>query len=108
MYIASLAAALAVSFLSLSATAQGTGKVDSVTCGNNRYTRTQLDQAAAEGCRLIAARQQLGTNNYPHAFNNREGLVFTTSGPYQEWPIISNGNYTGGQFGCRSFRLRNC
>ncbi|OHE94370.1 guanyl-specific ribonuclease N1 [Colletotrichum orchidophilum] len=74
---------------------QGTTDVGTVTCGDNRYSKKQIDDAAAEGCRLYAANQQIGTSQYPHRFNNRENLVFATSGPYQEFPIITSGNYTG-------------
>lgn len=74
---------------------QGTTSLDTVTCGSNKYSQQQVDEAVGEGCRLIAANQQLGTNKYPHTFNNREGLVFATSGPYQEFPILRSGNYTG-------------
>ncbi|PKS05010.1 hypothetical protein jhhlp_008376 [Lomentospora prolificans] len=91
--------AILLSLLGLSAARlerrQGTTSLESVTCGSNKYTQKQVDEAVGEGCRLIAANQQLGTNKYPHRFNNREGLVFATSGPYQEFPILKSGNYTG-------------
>ncbi|KAF9876780.1 hypothetical protein CkaCkLH20_05626 [Colletotrichum karsti] len=74
---------------------QGTADINQVRCADARYSRKQIDEATAEGCRLYAANQQLGTSQYPHRFNNREGLAFTTTGPYQEFPIISSGNYTG-------------
>ncbi|GKT41591.1 guanyl-specific ribonuclease F1 [Colletotrichum spaethianum] len=74
---------------------QGTANVGSVTCGDNSYSRQQLEEAAAEGCRLHAANQQVGASEYPHRFNNRENLSFATSGPFQEFPIIPSGNYTG-------------
>jgi hypothetical protein len=79
------------------AAAQGTASISSVTCGNYKYTRKQVDEATGEGCRLFAAGQQIGNNNYPHQFNNREALVFATSGPYQEFPILTSGNYTGSE-----------
>lgn len=81
------------------ATAQsvtGTSSLSSVTCGSNRYSAQQILDATTEACRLYAANQQLGTNNYPHQFNNREGLIFAASGPYQEFPVIAGGAvYTG-------------
>ncbi|KAK5652009.1 hypothetical protein OQA88_10912 [Cercophora sp. LCS_1] len=77
------------------ASAQGTAGISSVTCGSNKYTKKQVDEATAEGCRLHQAGQQIGNNNYPHQFNNREALVFAASGPYQEFPIVTSGNYTG-------------
>ncbi|KAL8382329.1 hypothetical protein RB595_006219 [Gaeumannomyces hyphopodioides] len=75
---------------------QGTAALDTVTCGSNSYSRAKVEAATAEGCRLNAAGQTLGTNRYPHTFNNREKLVFSASGPFQEFPILSSGqNFTG-------------
>ncbi|KAL2133707.1 hypothetical protein VTI74DRAFT_1883 [Chaetomium olivicolor] len=74
---------------------QGTTSLASVTCGSTTYTKKQVDDAVAEGCRLYAANEQIGTSKYPHQFNNREGLVFAASGPYQEFPILQSGVYAG-------------
>ncbi|KAJ0165063.1 Guanyl-specific ribonuclease F1 [Colletotrichum tanaceti] len=73
----------------------GTANIGTVTCGDNRYSKKQIEEATAEGCRLHAVNQQLGSSQYPHRFNNRENLAFASSGPYQEFPIVSSGNYTG-------------
>ncbi|SPO04350.1 related to Guanyl-specific ribonuclease F1 [Cephalotrichum gorgonifer] len=76
---------------------QGTGGITSVTCGSNRYTVSQLNAATSRGCQLYASGQTVGSNNYPHTFNNREGLPLETSGPYQEFPILKSGSvYNGG------------
>ncbi|KAK4203225.1 Ribonuclease/ribotoxin [Triangularia verruculosa] len=80
-------------------TAQGTAGIGQVSCGNNNWSKAQIDEALAEGCRLHEDGEQLGNNKYPHRFNNREGLVFTASGPYQEFPIVRNGAYSGGSPG---------
>lgn len=77
------------------ATTPGTANLGSLTCGTKTYSRRQVDEATAEGCRLYSEGQQIGNSKYPHRFNNREGLVFATSGPYQEFPIIAGGNYSG-------------
>ncbi|KAK2023187.1 ribonuclease [Colletotrichum zoysiae] len=74
---------------------QGLVAMNSVTCGDNSYSRQQLQDATAEGCRLYLAGEQVGTSEYPHRFNNRENLVLATAGPYQEFPIIPSGNYSG-------------
>ncbi|KAF6824605.1 guanyl-specific ribonuclease N1 [Colletotrichum musicola] len=74
---------------------QGTSSLDAVRCADARYSRRQVEEATAEGCRLHAAKETLGNSKYPHTFNNRESLVFAASGPYQEFPIIASGNYTG-------------
>ncbi|KAL2186133.1 Ribonuclease/ribotoxin [Thermothelomyces heterothallicus CBS 203.75] len=76
---------------------QGTDSLSSVTCGSTSYTKQEIDDAVAEGCRLYAAGEQLGTSNYPHRFNNREGLTFSISGPFQEFPLLASGAvYSGG------------
>lgn len=76
-------------------TRQGT-TLGSLTCGTTSYTKKQVDDAVAEGCRLYASREQLGTSKYPHQFNNREALVFAASGPYQEFPILEGGRLYSG------------
>lgn len=90
---------LTTAFAALAAaqTVTGTSSLSSVTCGSNRYSAQQILDATTEACRLYAANQQLGTNNYPHQFNNREGLVFAASGPYQEFPVIAGGAVYAGR-----------
>ncbi|PKS11278.1 hypothetical protein jhhlp_003040 [Lomentospora prolificans] len=78
---------------------QGTSGITSVKCGSNTYSRSQLNSATSKGCSLHAAGQTLGSNKYPHTFNNREGLPLATSGPYQEFPILTSGVYSGGSPG---------
>ncbi|KAJ4291400.1 hypothetical protein N0V88_005993 [Collariella sp. IMI 366227] len=78
-------------------TRQGTTSLGSLTCGTTSYTKKQVDDAVAEGCRLYASREQLGTSKYPHQFNNREALVFAASGPYQEFPILEGGRIYSGR-----------
>ncbi|KAK4124391.1 ribonuclease-domain-containing protein, partial [Parathielavia appendiculata] len=75
---------------------QGTASLSNVTCGRASYTKHQVDAAVAEGCRLHAAGEQLGSSKYPHRFNNYEGLVFAVSGPYQEFPILNSGSVYSG------------
>ncbi|KAK1598436.1 ribonuclease [Colletotrichum navitas] len=74
---------------------EGVISISKAICGDNSYTRQQIEEATAEGCRLYFAGEQVGTSEYPHRFNNRENLVLATAGPYQEFPIIPSGNYTG-------------
>ncbi|KAM7219452.1 guanyl-specific ribonuclease N1 [Rhypophila decipiens] len=73
----------------------GTNSIANVTCGSNTYSQQQIEEATAEGCRLYDQGQQIGNSKYPHKFNNREGLVFASSGPYEEFPIIRSGVYAG-------------
>ncbi|ELQ41822.1 guanyl-specific ribonuclease F1 [Pyricularia oryzae Y34] len=70
-----------------------------VTCGNNNYSSNQVQAAVDRGCSLFASGSTVGSNNYPHRFNNREQLPFPIDGPYQEFPILNNKVYTGGSPG---------
>lgn len=80
-------------------TRQGTSSLSEVTCGRSVYSKQQVDLAVAEGCRLYAAPSSQRPNNYPHKFNNFEGLTFAAAGPYQEFPILASGSvYSGSEF----------
>lgn len=76
-----------------------------VSCGRAEYTYEQIDEAAEAACEHFKAKTTVGRNNYPHRFNNRERLEFDSiKGPYQEFPILSNGRvFTGGTpTGCQA------
>ncbi|EGY13425.1 Extracellular guanyl-specific ribonuclease like protein [Verticillium longisporum] len=67
-----------------------------VSCGSNVYTDEQIQEAADEACRLFESGRQLGRNNYPHRYNNFEGFTFDNiRGPFQEFPLLRRGVYTG-------------
>lgn len=69
------------------------------TCGSVVYSAAAVNAAAQKGCSYYKAGTQVGSNAYPHTFNNREGFSFSVSGPYLEFPILSSGAlYTGGMF----------
>ncbi|KIY70262.1 ribonuclease-domain-containing protein [Cylindrobasidium torrendii FP15055 ss-10] len=71
----------------------------SVTCGSNVYTLAQVKSATAAGYAQVG--NPIGSNSYPHKFNNYEGLSMWCSGEssYQEWPILKSGTYSGGSPG---------
>ncbi|KAJ1324147.1 ribonuclease U2 [Microdochium nivale] len=65
------------------------------TCGSVVYSAAAVSAAAQRACANYKNNNTPG--NYPHTFNNREGFVFATSGPYIEFPIMKSGSlYTGG------------
>jgi hypothetical protein len=67
-------------------------------CGSVSYTATAVNAAAQKGCSYYQAGTQVGSNDYPHTYNNNEGFSFAVSGPYLEFPILSSGAlYTGGK-----------
>lgn len=68
------------------------------TCGTVCYYQTTIDAAVAAGYKLYKAHKQEG--KYPHTENNYEGFDFAVSGPYQEYPLMSDFQaYDGGSPG---------
>lgn len=61
------------------------------------YSAGQVTSAVNQGCNLYQSGSQIGSNNYPHAYNNYEGFDFAVGGPWQEFPL-TRGGYTGGEF----------
>ncbi|KAG8717492.1 hypothetical protein FRC09_014183 [Ceratobasidium sp. 395] len=68
------------------------------TCSKISFTSDQIDAAASEAEKHIAARRDVGNNNYPHVFNNRERFTFNEgcNKPFFEFPIFQDKVYTGG------------
>lgn len=67
------------------------------TCGSTSYTASQVSAAAAAACQYYKAGTTAGSSTYPHKYNNYEGFNFAVAGPWQEFPILSSGVYTGGE-----------
>ncbi|KAK0205382.1 guanyl-specific ribonuclease C2 [Desarmillaria ectypa] len=82
----------------------------SVTCGSNTYSLSAVKGAVSHGYSLID--DPIGSNSYPHKFNNYEGLNLWCSGEsaYNEvceraipkrdtdvgqFPILKSGLYSG-------------
>jgi len=61
------------------------------------YSASQVSAAVSQGCQYYRNNQQVGSNDYPHRYNNYEGFDFRNSGPWQEFPIVRSGVYTGGE-----------
>ncbi|KAM3416180.1 hypothetical protein BST61_g7788 [Cercospora zeina] len=69
-------------------------------CGGVSYSAGAVRAALNQGYNYYRNGEQVGSNDYPHTYNNREGFSFRVSGPYQEFPLLANGNvYTGGSPG---------
>lgn len=62
------------------------------------YSASQVNAAVNQACNYYENGQQVGSNDYPHKYNNYEGFDFQASGPWQEFPILKSGVYTGGKF----------
>ncbi|KAH8593782.1 hypothetical protein B0O99DRAFT_595894 [Bisporella sp. PMI_857] len=70
------------------------------TCGTVVYTAAAVNAASVRAYNHYTAGTTVGSNSYPHTFNNNEGFSFAVAGPYQEFPILSSGAiYTGGSPG---------
>ena len=68
------------------------------TCGSVFYSAAAVNSASVRACNLWRAGTTIGSNSYPHTFNNREGFSFAVAGPYVEFPIMSSGAiYSGGK-----------
>ncbi|KAK0194448.1 guanyl-specific ribonuclease C2 [Armillaria mellea] len=67
-----------------------------VTCGSNSYTPAKVQDAINNGHTHLSS----PINNYPHRYNNYEGLTMRCTGNvYYEFPIRPSGSYTGGSPG---------
>ncbi|KAK7753476.1 hypothetical protein SLS62_004551 [Diatrype stigma] len=87
----------ALSAWSVSAGAVQTREDCVATCGTVCYWQSDIDDAVAAGYKLFKAGDTVGDNDYPHAFDNREGFDIPVDGPWQEFPILSTYKpYTGG------------
>ncbi|KAI0200709.1 guanine specific ribonuclease N1 [Astrocystis sublimbata] len=70
------------------------------TCGDVCYSQSDLDAAVSQGYGYQEDGEQVGSNDYPHQYNNYEGFNFPDPGPWYEFPILSSGAaYTGGSPG---------
>ncbi|KAG4223676.1 hypothetical protein PC116_g27859 [Phytophthora cactorum] len=70
------------------------------TCGKVCYWQEDIDEAVEQGYSLHEAGKTVGSNDYPHQFNNREGFDFPGQAPYYEFPILNSFDpYDGGSPG---------
>ncbi|KAI1122910.1 guanine specific ribonuclease N1 [Nemania abortiva] len=70
------------------------------TCGSVCYTQSDLDTAVEQGYGYYEDGETVGSNDYPHQYNNYEDFDFPDAGPWYEFPILSSGGaYTGGSPG---------
>lgn len=72
------------------------------------YSASQVSAAVNQGCNYYSSGQTVGSNDYPHRYNNYEGFDFRASSPWQEFPILRSGVYTGGEFEASKALLRFC
>lgn len=72
-------------------------RYEEATCGNAFYSSSQIAAAADAACEHFQDGTQAGSSSYPHTYNNWEEFDFKgLPGPFQEFPVVSGGVYTGG------------
>ena len=72
-------------------------RYEEATCGNAYYSASEVADAADAACGYFQDGDTAGGSSYPHRYNNYEGFDFKGfPGPFQEFPIVGSGVYTGG------------
>ncbi|KAI1375850.1 hypothetical protein F4677DRAFT_102775 [Hypoxylon crocopeplum] len=70
------------------------------TCGSVCYWQEDIDEAVKQGYGLYQSGDTVGSNDYPHEYEDREGFDFPGAAPYYEFPILSSFDpYDGGSPG---------
>ncbi|CAZ85453.1 unnamed protein product [Tuber melanosporum] len=75
--------------------------ITGVNCHGYIFTPAQVSNAANAALSHLNAGTQVGSNDYPHQYNNREGFIFNSGcwPPYYAFPIFRDHVYTGGSPG---------
>lgn len=63
------------------------------------YSQTNIDDAATAALSYYAQGTTVGSDSYPHQYEDYEGFSFSCSAPYLEFPILTSGTYSGGSPG---------
>ncbi|KAI0816393.1 guanine specific ribonuclease N1 [Xylaria sp. FL0064] len=70
------------------------------TCGSVCYYQSDIDEAVSQGYGYFQDGETVGSQDYPHQYNDYEGFDFPDPGPWYEFPILSTYKaYTGGEPG---------
>ncbi|KAG9121322.1 hypothetical protein FRC07_002749 [Ceratobasidium sp. 392] len=72
--------------------------VTAADCDGFTFTSAQVAAAASAAATHVSKGTTVGSNSYPHVFNNREGFTFNSGcrAPYYEFPLFRGSVYTGG------------
>ncbi|QRV93470.1 guanyl-specific ribonuclease F1 [Ceratobasidium sp. AG-Ba] len=72
--------------------------VTAADCDGFTFTAAQVSAAASAAASRVASGTTVGSNSYPHVFNNREGFTFNSGcrAPFYEFPLFRSQVYTGG------------
>ncbi|KAL6797776.1 Ribonuclease/ribotoxin [Trichoderma sp. SZMC 28013] len=70
------------------------------TCGSTCYWQSDIDDALSAGYSHYKSGSTIGSDDYPHQYNDYEGFSFPTASPWYEFPILNTFKvYTGGSPG---------
>ena len=70
------------------------------TCGTTCYSSSDISAAVQQGYTYYSNDETVGSDKYPHQYEDYEGFTFPDSGPYYEFPILSDEEvYSGGSPG---------
>ncbi|KAG5986030.1 hypothetical protein E4U43_005726 [Claviceps pusilla] len=74
---------------------------ESAVCNTYQYSAAAVSAAVDAACPRVKKSTTVGDNSYPHRYNNYEKFSLKgLSGPFYEFPIMSNGQvYYGGNPG---------
>ncbi|KAI8634700.1 ribonuclease-domain-containing protein [Xylariaceae sp. FL1651] len=90
----------AVSAVTVSATVVDKRATCVYYCGSVCYWQEDIDEAVAQGYNYYKKGTTVGSDSYPHQYNDYEGFDFPDPAPWYEFPILSSYNaYTGGSPG---------
>ncbi|KAI2615509.1 hypothetical protein GGR54DRAFT_642271 [Hypoxylon sp. NC1633] len=89
--------AISVSALAVEKVAPRQDQTCVATCGTVCYWQEDIDGAVQKGYSLQQSGDTVGSNDYPHEYEDREGFDFPGPSPYYEFPILSSFKvYSGG------------
>ncbi|KAL9075897.1 MAG: hypothetical protein Q9161_001291 [Pseudevernia consocians] len=70
------------------------------TCGSTCYSQDDINAAVQQGYSYYEDGTTVGSDQYPHQYNDYEDFTFPDPGPYYEFPILSDEQpYDGGSPG---------
>jgi ribonuclease len=74
-------------------------KAPLTTSPGTSYSQANINDAATAALSYYAQGQTVGSDSYPHQYNDYEGFSFSCTGPFLEFPIQTSGTYSGGSPG---------
>ena len=67
-----------------------TRQANGATCGSVDYFAKTIAAAKTAGCNYEQSGQTVGTDDYPHQYEDYEGFDFSVPSPWYEFPILDS------------------